>query len=538
MLTFSVFNPNLHQQQTLDRASLRIIGVQSGDSCCQVDFSSEKATVRVPLRQDKSLDLSIDRLESEDGSRIKMVNRGRSVALSSGPRIHRGRSVVLDLPINFCVGDNHFQIIDHHQAHPIDAGLTTLSNSMLSENSTSRVSPGPETLAAWLETLSDLQRIAAGTKPLFDLVAQSVFNPGGLDGCLLLQQCDAGWSIVASYLPYPDHGIGFREDLVQAVSKSKQTVYHDASVIDGLDALEDLHTAVVCPIVDDHSEVKAVIYGFRSLHRRNLRKGIRPLEAQFVQVIADSLSAGIVRLESEAEAARSQVLLEHAFTPKIVKQLQAGKEVLQPRTQEVTVLFADLRGFSAIAESQDTNTTFELLSDVMDEFSGAISDLDGVVIDFYGDGIAAFWNAPVAQPEHAVLACQAAMEMLACLPKLNRVWEARIGGEIRAGIGIHTGMASVGNSGSRSRLKYGPRGTTVNLASRLEGLTKEVGFPLLVSGATAVRIEGVFAAERVGDYQLAGHEQSTEVFRVVGDRKSRSAVKEQSVGKRTLEATK
>lgn len=517
MLTIAVFDKPMHRQHTYRGQAFHVQGVV-GTECNwpeEADSSGE-TTLYLPSPFGDSLNFSFRLLPHDSGdlspASIELTNRGRSLALSSGPRIHRGRTVTLELPLNFRGGEIQFELTNQKTEHVLDRGLTTLSQQLLARDESQRVSPGPETLAAWLETLSDLQKEAAGTKPLFELAAQAVFNPGGLDGCFVLQVVEGCWRIVASHMPFPDHGISFREDLVAAAVSSGETLYHDAGVVDREDDINDLHTAVVCPVIDKDSRAVAVIYAFRSLHRRNLRKGIRFLEAQFVQVVADSLSAGIIRLNSEAEAARSQVLLEQAFNPKIARQLQIGRDVLKPRNQEVTVLFADLRGFSSIAEQFGTQTTFDLLSDVMDEFSNVINDLNGVIIDFYGDGISAFWNAPIPQPEHAMLACQAAVEMLSCLPELNRRWEVEIKRQLQIGVGIHTGMASVGNSGSRTRMKYGPRGTTVNLASRLESLTKTMKVPVLISGSTAKQVEGAFTTTCLKKLALPGHQEEIEVY--------------------------
>ena len=233
-----------------------------------------------------------------------------------------------------------------------------------------------------------------------------------------------------------------------------------------------------------------------------------------MQVVCDSLSAGMVRLQSEAQAAESRILLHQAFPPKIAQMLCDDPSALRPQTQEITALFCDLRKFSAIAERASAELTYEFLADVMDQFSNAVIDLDGVIVDFYGDGLSAFWNAPVRQPLHALLACQAANEILNVLDKLNSRWESRIGQKIEVGIGIHTGTATVGNSGSCRRLKYGPRGKTVNIASRLESLTKEFEVPILVSKETALQVENFLPVESVATTVLRGHQEEFEVFAI------------------------
>lgn len=511
MLAVTIFNKRQHLQRFFAGESL-CAGTEcpsSGDS--KADF----LTIDDPLVSSSQFSLQW----KSDGTNdvVELTNHGRSLALDSGPRIHRGRTTTLPLPLSFGVGDTQVQIFDTEAEHPLDFALTTLqqcqfgSESDDSESAT-RVSPGPDTLAAWLESLSDLQRSAAGSKELFKVAARAIFNPGGLDGGIVLIRSGSGWEVAASYIPHAVNGVGFREDLIEMAVESRETLFHDAKLVDADPTIQDFHTAIICPVLGSGDDVVGVVYGFRSLHGRNNRRGIRILEAQFAQVVADSLSAGMIRLESEAEATRSKVLLEQVFSPKIAQRLQTCSEVLESKECEVSVLFADLRRFSTISEKIGNRDTYELLADVMDSFSKIIRDLDGVIIDFYGDGVSAFWNAPIEQPEHATFACMAGLEMLERLVDLNKIWAQRLGEELRVGIGVHTGLARVGNSGSRTRIKYGPRGNTVNLASRLETVTKQIGVPMLISGETAKRVEGTFSLRKVIRKPLKGIKTPTNIF--------------------------
>ena len=396
----------------------------------------------------------------------------------------------------------------------MDSSLKSLKQQLACSKDKSD-SPGPNTLQAWFKALQLLQQATAGSDELFECAAKAVCEPGGLDGALILKLGvskasleSKDFGIIARHIPLAGNEIDVREDLVHQAIDSRQTIFHDADSAEKPTALpttdSHLHACVICPIQDKDQNVVAIIYGFRILHRHNNRRGIRMLEAQFVQVVADSIAAGLVRLESEAASARSQVLLEQAFTPTIARKLRSDSNALQGTTREVSVLFADLRGFSAISERIGAQPSFEMLSDVMDKFSDAINDHDGVIIDFYGDGISAFWNAPLDQPEHATLACITAFEMLGCMQEINEIWQPKIGHELKIGIGIHTGVARVGNSGSRTRLKYGPRGGTVNIASRLEAMTKQLGSPIVVSGTTAAQVADFFDSTRVVRSVLRG----------------------------------
>ena len=220
-------------------------------------------------------------------------------------------------------------------------------------------------------------------------------------------------------------------------------------------------------------------------------------------------------MEAEASAARSRALLDQTFSPTVARKLENDPGFLEGRMTEVTVMFVDLRGFSSISEAIGPKMTYELLTDIMDCFSAIVSDHDGVVIDFFGDGLAAFWNAPIEQPEHPLFAGLCAIEMLESLTELNERWEEPLGRSLDVGIGVHTGMAQVGNSGSRSRLKYGPQGNTVNVASRIEGMTREIGCPMIVSATTAERISAAIPVRRIGKSQLKGIQQPIELFEAI-----------------------
>ena len=513
MLAVSILNPSQHEQKLFHSGPVQI-GSEPG--CCADPKLARLAELIVDDSQMSPHHLEIHWDDRATESKIRLSNHGSSLALSSGPRVHRGRTIELKLPVSFRVGETQVQIFDAAAKHELDFGLIRLSlrHALNHAEPSTRLSPGPETLAAWLEALSELQRAAAGSQALFQLAAKAIFNPGGLDGAMVLLPTAEGWQIAASHIPYPDHGIGFRTDLVEQATKSVEAIYHDALVTDQEQFIQDLHSSVVCPVMNEDRLVVAAVYGYRSLHRRNSRRGIRPLEAQFVQVVADALSAGMVRMESEAQAARSKVLLEQAFSPKVARQLQSNPRFLDAQTRDVSVLFADLRGFTSISERIGTRETYTLLSDLMDRFNHVIDDLEGVIIDFYGDGVSAFWNAPLDQPEHALLACQAGMEMLACLPDLNQIWSSRIGEDLRIGIGVNTGSARVGNSGSRRRLKYGPRGSTVNLASRLEDATKQLGISMVVSNSTASQVETGFITQRIIQSDLAGYTAPIDIYRL------------------------
>ena len=389
-----------HQQLDFDCQQIQEIRIGSGANCNLIVTTDPGIA---------DLHCSI---KPQENGQIEITNFNRSIVLNNGPRIHRGAVVVTSLPAHFSIGDTQFQINSLNAVSDFDHALRSLSNDGgNSQNQPSdsslpcvqEVAPGSGTLTAWLETVGDLQKSAAGSKAFFKDAARTIYNPGGMDGCMILQPGPSGgWEIVASHIPYPNCNISFRSDLVQAAVEQQQTIFHEAAQIASDQPFRDTHTAVVCPITATDGQTIAVVYGFRARHSTNNRIGARALEVQFVQLIAGSIAAAMMRLEKEAEASRSRVLLEQAFSPKVVRQLEVDPNILAGVTREVTVLFADLRDFSAISEKAGPKVTYQMLTDVMDRFSEIIRDNDGVIIDYYGDGISAFWNAPIEQEHHTL----------------------------------------------------------------------------------------------------------------------------------------
>jgi adenylate cyclase len=195
---------------------------------------------------------------------------------------------------------------------------------------------------------------------------------------------------------------------------------------------------------------------------------------------------------------------EQFFSPELVRELEHNPNLLEGRTQDVTVLFSDLRGYTALSQRLGAENTCRLVRDVMERLSERIVEHGGVIVDYAGDGILAMWNAPTPQADHALRACHAALDMLGELPGLNEKWHDLAGGTLALGVGVNTGSAQVGNTGSSRKLKYGPHGHTVNLASRVQDATKKLGLPLLITAATRDLLPPNLAIRRLGRVRLPG----------------------------------
>ena len=142
--------------------------------------------------------------------------------------------------------------------------------------------------------------------------------------------------------------------------------------------------------------------------------------------------------------------------------------------------------------------------------SGCIHPTDGTVVRYIGDAIFAFWNAPEPQPDHAVRACEAAL-------RFREQGKEKVRGiKLVTRIGLHTGVANVGNFGSETHVDYTAIGESVNLAARLESLNKYLGTSVLISGATKQEIGNHISTRYMGRFRLKGFENSVEVYEIIG----------------------
>ena len=215
-----------------------------------------------------------------------------------------------------------------------------------------------------------------------------------------------------------------------------------------------------------------------------------------------------------ALAARDHVtnLFGQHVSPAVVDRLLATRRDPPSETREVCVLFLDIRGFTAMARVRPAGETVELLNDFFAEMIDIVDRHNGIINKFLGDGFLALFGAPIADPQAAANALAAGRAMLAAVERWNR---ARPREALRIGIGIHLGEAVTGTVGSPRRKEYTVIGDTVNLAARLEQLTKETGAQLLVSGAVCRATDGADGATDLGPLAVRGYDEGIRVWKVV-----------------------
>ena len=232
-------------------------------------------------------------------------------------------------------------------------------------------------------------------------------------------------------------------------------------------------------------------------------------------------------IRTETDRARVKRAFGHYVAAPLVEELAQDPSRLKlgGEMRDVTLLFADVRGFSRLSEGMDAEALIRFVNRLFTPLSEIILDHRGTIDKFMGDAVMAFWNAPVADPDHAAAACRAALAMQRDLDRLNREEAARHAAEgtpftpIRIGIGLNTGRCCVGNVGSPQRFDYSVLGDAVNVAARIESATKTYGVPILSGATTASEAAGFAFLELDVAVALPGKDRPERLFALVGDEK-------------------
>jgi adenylate cyclase len=233
------------------------------------------------------------------------------------------------------------------------------------------------------------------------------------------------------------------------------------------------------------------------------------------------------------------------LSPALVEQLAHSPEklVLGGEEREITIMFSDVRGFTSISESykHDPQGLTQLMNRFLTPLTNAILARKGYVDKYMGDAIMAFWNAPHDDSDHQLNACEAAVDMLQRIDEVNaaREQEAKDGGHVyiplKVGIGLNTGVGVVGNMGSDLKFNYSALGDSVNLASRLEGQTKEYGFPIIVGSRTAMAAKDKFAILELDFIMVKGKTEPEVIYAIAGREDTMNSARFQRLRNLTIE---
>lgn len=202
------------------------------------------------------------------------------------------------------------------------------------------------------------------------------------------------------------------------------------------------------------------------------------------------------------------------LSPSLVSRLADRPQslALGGETRELTILFSDIRGFTSLSQHLDPQDLTTLLNDMLTPATDVLLEAEATIDKYIGDAIMAFWNAPLDIPDHRRKACLAALALQEAIATLNR----ERGLSLAIGVGLHTGQCCVGNLGSAQRFSYSAIGDSVNLASRVEGLTKEYGVPVLVTEETRTGAPELafLEADRV---KVVGRDMAVTIHVLAGD---------------------
>ena len=247
-----------------------------------------------------------------------------------------------------------------------------------------------------------------------------------------------------------------------------------------------------------------------------------------IVLFANTMLVSLYRvLLEEREKRKVRGAFQQYVSPEVIRRVLTNPELVQPRKQEITILFSDIRGFTSISEKLDAQKLADLLNAYLTEMTKIVFRNQGTLDKYIGDAVMAFWGAPFEDSGHAQKAGRAALDMLAKLTEMQKDWLRDGLPLLDIGIGLNTGVASVGNMGSSLRYGYTALGDAVNLAARLEGLNKEYGTRVLFS-------EFAFRSARSPDFvfrevdiiRVKGKEQGVAIYELMGYRTDGSDMQE------------
>ncbi len=227
-----------------------------------------------------------------------------------------------------------------------------------------------------------------------------------------------------------------------------------------------------------------------------------------------------------AESLRKQIrgAFRMYVAPDVMRDLERNPEKLKlgGENRELSVMFTDIRKFTAISEGLSPEEIITLINEFLTRMTDIVMEHEGTVDKYIGDAMMSFWNAPRDIKNHAREACLAALKMQAALEPINVSLSIRAQEQgsdsipLHVGIGINTGFCAVGNMGSKQRFAYSALGDAVNLSSRFEGLTKTYNVPIIIGEETAIQAQGLAILE-LDLVKVVGKKQSNKIFGLFGD---------------------
>jgi adenylate cyclase len=226
----------------------------------------------------------------------------------------------------------------------------------------------------------------------------------------------------------------------------------------------------------------------------------------------------------EKEKRKVRAEFSNYLSPEVIRRLLVDPRLVDPKKTDITVMFSDIRGFTTISEKLDAQELAVFLNQYLSDMTRIVFKTNGTLDKYIGDAVMAFWGAPFEEPGHATKACNAALDMMKRVRELQKVWEAEGKPSLDIGIGLNTGVASVGRMGSSLRRGYTALGDTVNLSSRLEGLNKDYGTHIIVNETTyqSAKDDG-FVFRELDLIRVKGKLQPVTIYQLMGKQEDLAA---------------
>lgn len=256
-----------------------------------------------------------------------------------------------------------------------------------------------------------------------------------------------------------------------------------------------------------------------------------PIAAQLLLIITTFLFHSAYSHFIEDRDKRRLGYLFGQYVPhEIVEEMSDSEEDfgIGGESREMTVLFSDVRNFTAISEGLEPDELTHMMNVYLTRVTGIIHHGHGTIDKYIGDAVMAFWGAPLRDPEHPRHAVEVALEMCRQMREVRTEFQARNWPALHIGVGINTGLMNVGNMGSEFRMAYTVLGDAVNLGSRLEGLTKEYGVGIIASESTKAGAAGIVFRE-LGRVRVKGKEQAVSIYEPLAAEGTLSADQERSL---------
>src|SRR5580658_3005378 len=220
----------------------------------------------------------------------------------------------------------------------------------------------------------------------------------------------------------------------------------------------------------------------------------------------------------EREKRKIRKTFSQYLSPGVIKLIEKNPQrYIRPggEMKELTVMFSDIRGFTTISEGLTPDELVQLLNEYLGEMTDIVFETNGTLDKYIGDAIMAFWGSPYPQEDHAARSCSCALRMACGLATLNSKWQAAGRPPISIGIGLNTGLVNVGNMGSARRLSWTVMGDNVNLASRLEGITKQYHVQIVISEATYRQVSSQFVCRELDKIRVKGKNLPVNIYELM-----------------------